>query len=96
MKFLFSFLLFCSLPIEARNIILVEYSEELKLSFLRKEIEEMGIPKKLIKYKKVAKCQKDTESILHLCLSTGTIKVIHENKEVLENSFGIYGYGKDD
>ena len=97
MKLFFNlFILLYTSNILARNIILVEYSEELKLSFLQQEIKSMGIPDKLITYKKVSKCLKDTESILHLCLSKGTIKVIHENKSVLEKSFGIYGYGKED
>lgn len=85
-------ILLLSSTLEARSIILAEHTEERGEAILREALEEeVGIPKRLIQYRKVNKCGRETESILHLCLSKGRLRAVHKREDVLKNSFRIYG-----
>lgn len=102
MKFIFSLpFIFCFLftPFSSsgRELFIIEKDLSSKISL--KKIENIfikkGISKKMILTKK-GNCKKaNQKSLVHLCIKNGDIKVVWSNEKVLQNSFGVFGYGKN-
>ena len=82
-------------PSGARDVVLVEHSRALDREALRREVAEAGIPAALVTWRTRESCRRDPGTVLHLCLAVGEIRALNVDEEVLERSFGIYGYGAE-
>ena len=95
MKLLFSLSCLVCTCIQPREIVLIDYCPTLSLKALKEDIGRLGIPEKLVNYRATKTCPKNAETVLQLCLSPESFKIVHADEEVLERSFKVFGYGKD-